>query len=61
MERLKVLEAGKYEPWVQEEWMKGTGCIGMVKNSVGLRPCHASPWEGTRRGVHVEEARIKVK
>jgi hypothetical protein len=54
MERLKALEAGKYEPWVQE-WMKG---VGMARNSVGLRP-HLPMERGLTRSV--EDARIEVK
>jgi hypothetical protein len=60
MERLKALEAGKYKPWVQEEWMKGTGVYWDGKEQCRIEAMPRLPL-GRDWTRSVEEARIKVK
>ena len=60
MERLKALKAGQYEPWVQEDWMKGTGVHWDEKEQCQIEPMPRLPL-GKDYSWSVEESKIKVK
>ena len=60
MERLKALEAGRYEPWVQEDRMKGTDVYWDEKEQCQIEPMPRLPL-GKDYSRSVEESKIKVK
>ena len=60
MERLKALEAGRFEPWVEGDWMKGGGVYWDDSDQCQMEPMPRLPI-GRDFCRSVEESKIKVK
>ena len=58
--KIKALEAKKFEPWVQEDWVKGTGVYWDESDQCQVEPMPRLPI-GRDYRLSVRESKIKVK
>ncbi len=60
MERLKALEAGDFDPWIQKDWLRGTGVYWDEAEQCQIEPMPRLPI-GRDISKTVEACKIKVK